>query len=370
MNSGLRQQIKSVEKKRRKATERQKKFVRKLRASAGERTILEIHSVKEPQRKEYSRRLEEFYNFVAFHNLSIRTEGELDIAMCDYADELFLDGEGCHVGEKLKAALEYERPEGIRSGQLMLPRFKRAMKGWRKLAPQQTRLPMMEFLKSCISGLMMDMGEREMSLFNETSFSTYARPGELLRLRPVDVVPRAPGHNFDVLILNPIERGETSKAGIFDETLILDDSRAPWLGELLNQLAARRSKEVGEGGQLWPFTARKYLETWRQCVRALEVEDVAETPYQNRHGGASRDHLLRLRSVGNIQRRGRWASDSSSRIYSKPGRLQQIVNQHGNRLTDFGENVRKNFLRWFHTGFREIPKQVRQKAQSSKRKHS
>ncbi|CAK9091403.1 Protease PrsW (Protease responsible for activating sigma-W) [Durusdinium trenchii] len=251
----------------------------------GERTILEIHSVKEPQRKEYSRRLEEFYNFVAFHNLSIRTEGELDIAMCDYADELFLDGEGCHVGEKLKAALEYERPEGIRSGQLMLPRFKRAMKGWRKLAPQQTRLPMMEFLKSCISGLMMDMGEREMSLFNETSFSTYARPGELLRLRPVDVVPRAPGHNFDVLILNPIERGETSKAGIFDETLILDDSRAPWLGELLNQLAARRSKEVGEGGQLWPFTARKYLETWRQCVRALEVEDVAETPYQNRHGG-------------------------------------------------------------------------------------
>ena len=39
--------------------------------------------------------------------------------------------------------------------------------------------------------------------------------------------------------------------------------------------------------------------------------------------GASRDHLLKLRSVAQIQRRGRWATDTSARIYDKPGRNLQ-----------------------------------------------
>ena len=75
----------------------------------------------------------------------------------------------------------------------------------------------------------------------------------------------------------------------------------------------------------------------------LEVEDVAKRRYQNRHGGASRDHLIKIRSVQAIQRRRRWASHSSARIYDKPGRLQQVLNKHGGRLRVFGEAVRQNF---------------------------
>ena len=58
-------------------------------------------------------------------------------------------------------------------------------------------------------------------------------------------------------------------------------------------------------------------------MQILEVQDVAHSPYQNRHGGASRDMLLKLRSVQAINRRGRWATDVSARIYSKPGKFQQ-----------------------------------------------
>ena len=71
---------------------------------------------------------------------------ELDAALCEYADHLFLSGETCSYRQKLQAALEYVRPETARDGSLRLPRFKRALKGWRKLSPAQVRLPMIEFL--------------------------------------------------------------------------------------------------------------------------------------------------------------------------------------------------------------------------------
>ncbi|CAK9105137.1 unnamed protein product [Durusdinium trenchii] len=324
-------------------------------------TILELASLKDGQRKDYARRLEQFYDFVARHQLPIETEGKLDEAMCDFADELFLNGEDSHAGEKLKAALEYARPEGIREGYLHLPRFKRAMKGWRKLAPNQTRLPMLEVLKSAISGIMIAMRQPQMVLFNEVTYSTYGRPGEILRVQPWDIVAKTSNFSRDVIVLSPLERGESSKAGIFDETLILDDSRAPapWLGELLKREPKQKIAAQLAEQPLWDFNAAQFLRVWRQCVDILGIPEIAQSPYQNRHGGASRDHLLKLRSVPEIQRRGRWASDASARIYGKPGRLQQAMNQFGQKWSKLGEDARQNFPRYYLNGTVPLPATVR-----------
>ena len=144
-----------------------------------------------------------------------------------------------------------------------------------------------------------------MALYNEVTFSTYARSGEMLRVLAPDVVANNKDFERAVIILGPLERGESSKVGIYDETLILDDTRAPWLGGVLLQHAAQRSRQLGEEAMLWDFTAAKYLKVWRSAVEALGVEGIAQSPYQNRHGGASRDHLKKLRSIPAIQRRGR-----------------------------------------------------------------
>jgi len=316
-SKGLKQVLKSVEKKRAKARMRQAKYQKKLRTTVGERNLLELCSIKEPQRRNYAKKVDEFYGFVSHHGLPLSTEEHLDEALCEYADELYLNGESVNAGEQLKAALEFDLPTAARGGSLVLPRFKRALKGWRRMAPNQTRLPMLEFLKSSISGVMIAAGHLEEALFNEVTFSTYTRPGELLRVLPCDVVKKNQDYHFDVIILSPHERGVSSKVGIYDDTVILDDTRAPWLGSLLVELAEKKEK-ISQENSIWSFSAAKYLETWRKAVQVLQIEDVAITPYQNRHGGASRDHLCRLRSMMAIQRRGRWASDASTRIYSKP----------------------------------------------------
>ncbi|CAE7886307.1 unnamed protein product, partial [Symbiodinium necroappetens] len=200
-----------VEAKRKRAADRQKKFELKLRATQGERSILELSSVKEPQRRDYAKKLDGFYGFVAQHQLQIADTKALDAALCDWADILYLNGEGCNYGDKLLAALEFERPEFAREGKVHLPRYRRALKGWRRMAPTQTRLPMIEFIKGAISGVLLKRGRRSMALFNEVTFSTYARPGELLRVCAEDFVKPNQDQNHAVIVLSPLERGESSK---------------------------------------------------------------------------------------------------------------------------------------------------------------
>ena len=61
-----------------------------------------------------------------------------------------------------------------------------------------------------------------MSLFKEVTFSTYCRPGELLRVQAADIAEKNDSFHHSVIILSPFERGESSKDGIYDEVLILD----------------------------------------------------------------------------------------------------------------------------------------------------
>ena len=255
--------INSVKKKREKAMQRRMKYEQKLRATQGGRGILEDSSVKDAQRKDYAKRLSEFYSFVARFDLRISTESDLDEALVDYADYLYLNGCSQDAGNRLRAALEYERPEAVRKGALHLPRFRRALKGWRKMAPNQTRLPMVEYVKSAISGVMLDQGWPLMALFNEVSFSTYARPGELLKIRVCDVVPGVRKGDQDIIILSPFERGEASKTGIFDEVLLLEDVRMPQLGRLMVEESKKREKKFLCEVSMWDFDTKKYLKVWR-----------------------------------------------------------------------------------------------------------
>ena len=57
--------------------------------------------------------------------------------------------------------------------------------------------------------------------------------------------------------------------------------------------------------------------------------------YRLRHGGASHDVAIELRSLAEVKKRGRWVSDSSVRRYSKAIRLQQAENQLSQPLQEW-----------------------------------
>lgn len=156
---------------------------------------------------------------------------------------------------------------------------------------------------------------KDMALYNELTFSTHFRPSEALHLKAVDCVAKMPG-------------GSQHK--------LLDDVRAPFLDRVLAKHVPARLSKDGEDANLYTFSAMEYLALWKQAVETLQV------PYPNRRGGAGRDHLLKLRSVGSTQRWGRWAVDAPACIHDKPGRLQKMVSKHG-KWSEFGEMVCRNF---------------------------
>eukprot|EP00959_Pyramimonas_sp_CCMP1952_P002677 55235-Pyramimonas_sp.AAC.1 len=59
----------------------------------------------------------------------------------------------------------------------------------------------------------------------------------------------------------------------------------------------------------------------RGVASDLGLCHVFSVPHQLRHGGPSHDALEQLRSLGQIQQRGRWRARESVRIYEKHGSL-------------------------------------------------
>ncbi|CAE8582583.1 unnamed protein product [Polarella glacialis] len=341
--------------------EREKKHKRRLRALVGEVGILEGGSVLESTAKSYSKQLNKFYDFAEKYGVEINSAEVMDQALVDWCDMQYLDGHSHDQGDLMKAAVEFKLPSFAKDGDLKLPRFRRTLKGWRKKAPSQTRLPAPEALVFALSGWMCQQGHVEEALYNAATHSCYLRPSEGHGLMTCDIVKpvRIGGMNQHVLVLAPFERGESTKTGQYDQTVELDDVRLPTLGGLLCEQAERRRalkgiSEKQDTGDvcLWSFAAGGYLKVWREGVRVLGLGHVLQSPYQNRHGGPSRDRLLKLRSLADVQRRGRWMTTSSLRIYEKPGRVQQVLNQVSADLISFGEKCRLNFAAFISDGLK------------------
>ena len=168
-----------------------------------------------------------------------------------------------------------------------------------------------------------------------------------------------------VLIFAPLEAGKPTKTGGYDQTTILDDTRMPDLGELMHLLANERLVEEGleddddhpEVG-LWPFTPGELSKEFAEAVKELKLDFCIDTMYQNRHGGASRDQQMKLRTLADTQKRGKWLTKIGPRIYDKSGRVQGLVNRAPPEIIEYGEDVRKNFLLYYLNGAFPVPPRV------------
>ena len=155
---------------------------------------------------------------------------------------------------------------------------------------------------------------------------------------------------YPAIIVAPEEREERTKTGTFDQTVLLDDSRDSTLGPdlLRHRDARRRAAGVSEGDDdgslpLFGVQPARFLEEWRSAVSFLQCDSIALTPYQNRHGGPSRDIQLRLRGLFEVQRRGHWQSPTSLQNYEKAARLHRITNKVPAWVEELGSSFR---LQW------------------------
>ncbi len=316
--------------------------------------VLGDSSIKPETLKDYARRVAAFCDFLAESEkmVDFSAASEVDMGLVSYANHLFRRGELAGEGEKLKAAIEAFYPDFSRRGPLGLPRYSRVLTGWRRLAPPQPALPVPELILDVITDILLDEGRIEEFLHLHLGFSLYLRPGENAGLCLGDVVKPGAGCKDFGILLCPHERKVMTKVRTFDEALTLDDARAPWLGPALGRHCARRRHVLRSQGlnsaeadraSLWSRDRHHFLSTYRRVCKQLNVLWINDTLYGLRHGGASRDVLLKTRTLEMVMRRGRWAHLDSVRHYERHGRVQWILNKCDAAVVTRGAKARSSF---------------------------
>ena len=100
---------------------------------------------------------------------------------------------------------------------------------------------------------------------------------------------------------------------------------------------------------LWDFRPREVYKNFKGAVTLNRFSGI-DTLYQARHGGASRDTILRRRSQLEVQNRLHHASQSSTRIYNQPGKIQQMLNTLDRSDLQYAGHVCQNFVSFAQSG--------------------
>ena len=313
------------------------------KAQSNQMTILEQKSVSTEilnQYEGYLKKLEVFSRENAV-KWPLHVD-EADAVLADYMDVLFLDKKSPSEGEKVMAALEFFRHD--LKGKCH--RSRKALKGWRKTMPAQSRLPLPKVLMFGMAMRLLYKGLRNMALMVLVAFDLYLRPGEAMTLMGKNILPpvKVAGHQFKLttVVIRDFESGQPDKVGVYDNALRLDNPKMAWIGRHLLQLAkAQKSRE----DPVFPFSMDDFRKQFVLAGKELGID--ALHPYQLRHGGASQDLSSGFRDHSGVKMRGRWKTDQSVRRYAKIGRVQQLLTKLSPSVLQYCQWAETNMERAF-----------------------
>lgn len=290
-----------------------------------EGSFLRASSVGTATLENYQRHWQEFTTWCKKKKLSIIKEVELDRALVQYLDVVYAAGEGLGIGNYVKASVLFHHPE--LKGRLGLPKTQQALKGWRRLNPPKSRMPIPFEVVALMAVEAKKNNKVEIGLVLLLSYMLYLRPGEFAKIRVCDVVrpvPRGgPLYQHWGIVLHPQEEGIPSKTAQWDEALTLDLPYQNFLGKAIDAAMRLRSRPPTE--TVFKVTAQEVNLFMQQQWQKHHFETLnAPRLYRLRHGGASFELAGRLRPITEVQIRGRWETVRSLKNYEKGSRLSQL----------------------------------------------
>ena len=176
------------------------------------------------------------------------TEAVMDAVLVGLFDVRYLEGENPNIGRKGLASVCYFRPHFGRGSVCRLAACRQALRGWRRLDPPLSRLPLTWPAVAMISNMLMVMRCHGCTLICLHCFFTYFLPSEPFKLMSEHAVPptllAGAGHQYWALTLHPYELHRPSKTQEYDESILLDRADSTFLGPLLSSLAQARGRRL------------------------------------------------------------------------------------------------------------------------------
>ena len=128
----------------------------------------------------------------------------------------------------------------------------------------------------------------------------------------------------------PVELIKSTKAGKHDDSILIGD--VAHRGFVANMVANQFRKQWAKGdcmmAPLFPsLTSPKYSAMLSAAFAELGLKHMKFTPHSLRHGRPSTDAYEQVRSLEEIQKRGRWGSPKSVTRYEKHARLLRVFSR-------------------------------------------
>ena len=292
----------------------------KLMASteSGNLTFLEHSAIAANER--YDKALDEWMTFAEDRNHPLVEDKEVDVSLVEMANLLFSQGHSPYRGETLLAALMHRDAGFGRFGNRHVPRFHRALKGWRRRVPPRSRDPHSWAVWAMVMWGFCRRNEYLQAIYIGFLVIGYFRPSEALTLQRRDVQRpvRGVSKRWHALLF-PEDRPLRSKVYAANDSVELSSRFATWWDRVLEVLVPGDPCSL-----LFPFGYQTFLKTWHQVMKELPLRMV---PYEARHSGPSIDSALGLRTRKEVQEQGRWSSDKSVLRYERKARLTMSLNK-------------------------------------------
>lgn len=314
-------------------------------------SFLEMNRVQTRTAHSYCKEVAAFDQWVNEQKQSTATPDKFDHALLEYLDNMFFEGWNHERGDRLISSLAFLIPHAHRGGKWDPHRARRALRGFRRLAPGRSRVPLPWLAAAAMIGCALHLKMDEFALALLISWVGHLRlPSDLLAMTHKSLVkPSRFAHTkFWGLLLYPVEDEATSKAGLKDEGLMLDFEPLLKLTPLLAKL--QRSRVAAP--HLWTFTAMDFRRLFAKCAEGAGLRGQALNPYQFRHGSASHNVLTGKHTIEEIQARLRHEAPSSTKRYEKHTRYLTEVNKLPRDVKIFGEHVSTHLADLF---LRKVP---------------
>jgi hypothetical protein len=291
-------------------------------ARSNKMTILERRSVTKGIEEQYNNYDQKFLSFCQEQGLEPPPSENTDANLAGYMDVLFFEGRPMNEGEKIVASLEYHHVK--LKGRLV--RSRRALRGWRKECPPESRIPLPKLIVYGMCMILLSKGKRLHALKLILDFDTYMRPGEsqdLLAKNLVAPVARAgPQYKWYAVVIRDFDEKRPDKVGVYDNSVPLNSPTRKWIGPILHSHVKTLASPTAK---MFPFSGEEYRKEFTKAAEMMNLKGLH--PYQLRHGGAADDLNSKERDYQSVKTRGRWQTDQSVRRYTKVGKIQQLLNQ-------------------------------------------
>ena len=303
----------------------------------GDLTVTQTGSVREATANEYEKIFARVLEWESHHLGAVaETSADMDWVLTNLIDEWYLEGESFGMASKAVAATVFFRSKFGRGKACQLDGARQALRGWRRLEPPLSRLPLSWPILAMLINEMVRLGFREAGVVTALMFFTYFRPSEPFKLRVKDLVPPTPqaggSHKLWSLTLHAFEGGQASKTQEFDEGVLLDRPASFFLGPVMQKIA--RDKKPSD--LLFGITQTALGTALREAFLAVPSHKLERpTLYQVRHSGASVEFADKVRTLAEIQRRGRWRAVQSVRRYEKGPRVNEQLRKLEPRVRSF-----------------------------------